>query len=74
VFASETVILMLWADELGEAVSVHVEKTELPQAYSRTAVAAFGKLHFIREEIDGGRAAVMMRIGASYGAGSAPAS
>jgi len=73
VFASGTVILKLWIDELGDVVSVDVEKTDLPQAYSKTAVAAFRNLRFVPGEIDGRHVGVMMRIEVSYGAGSSPA-
>ncbi len=74
VFASERVILKLWIDGFGDLVSADVEKTELPQAYSGTAAAAFRTPHFVRGEIDGHRAGIMMGIETSYGTGSAPAS
>ena len=73
VFASGTVILKLWINELGHVVSVDVEKTDLPQAYSKTAVAAFRNLRFAPGEIDGRHVGVMMRIEVSYGGGSSPA-
>lgn len=72
VFASGTVILKLWIDELGDVIAVDVEKTDLPVAYSKTAVAAFRNVHFVPGEVDGRHVGVMMRIEVTYGAGSRP--
>jgi TonB family protein len=69
VFASGTVILKLWINELGDVISVDVEKTDLPEAYSRTAVAAFRNLRFVPGEVNGRRVGTMMRIEVAYGDG-----
>jgi TonB family protein len=73
VFASGTVVLKLWINELGDVVSVDVEKSDLPEAYTKTAVAAFGNIRFVPGEVDGRRVGTMMRIEVIYGAGSRPA-
>jgi TonB family protein len=72
VFASGTVILKLWINELGDVISVDVEKTDLPEAYSRTAVAAFKNLRFVPGEINRRRVGTMMRIEVAYGGGPMP--
>ena len=72
-FASGTVVLKLWINELGDVVSVDVEKSDLPEAYTKTAVAAFGNIRFVPGEVDGRRVGTMMRIEVIYGAGSRPA-
>jgi TonB family protein len=72
IFASGTVILKLWINELGDVVSVDVEKTDLPEAYSRTAAAAFKNLHFVPGEVNGRPVATMIRIEVSYDDGSKP--
>jgi hypothetical protein len=66
VYASGTLILKLWIDELGDVISVDVEKTDLPEAYSRTAVAAFKNVRFVPGEINGRRVGTMMSIEVSY--------
>lgn len=66
IFASGTVILKLWISELGDVSSVEVEKTDLPEIFSRTAVAAFRRLRFVPGEINGQRVGTMMRIEITY--------
>lgn len=66
---SGKVTLKLWIDELGKVDSVEVESSNLPEAVSGTAAAAFGKLRFVPGEIDGRRVRVLMRIEVDYVAG-----
>jgi outer membrane biosynthesis protein TonB len=64
--ASGTIILKLWISEFGDVVSADVEKTDLPELFSRTAVAAFRNLRFVPGEIDGRRVRTVMRIEVIY--------
>ncbi|MBE0626660.1 MAG: energy transducer TonB [Burkholderiales bacterium] len=66
IMAAGTVVLKLWINELGYVVSIEVEKTDLPEIFSRAAVAAFKKLRFTPGELDGRRVASLMRIEVSY--------
>lgn len=72
VFASGTIILKLWISELGDVISVDVEKTDLPEIFSRTAVAAFRNLRFVPGEINGQPVGTMMRIEVTYDDGRKP--
>jgi len=69
VIASGTIILKLWINELGDVVAAEVETTDLPEAFSATAVAAFSGLRFTPGEIDGRPVATMMKIEVSYSDG-----
>ena len=70
--ASGTIILKLWINELGDVISVDVEKTDLPEIFSQTAVAAFRHLHFVPGELNGQRVGTMMRIEITYDDGRRP--
>lgn len=72
ILASGTIILKLWINELGDVISVDVEKTDLPDIFTRTAVAAFEQLHFVPGELNGQRVGTMMRIEISYDDGRRP--
>lgn len=72
IIASGKMILKLWINELGEVIDVEVERTELPEAFSRTAVAAFRRLHFSAGERHGQRVGSVMRIEVSYDDGRVP--
>jgi TonB family protein len=72
VFASGTIILKLWISELGDVISVDVEKTDLPEIFSRTAVAAFRNLRFVPGELNGKRVGTVMRIEVTYDDGRKP--
>jgi TonB family protein len=65
-FASGKVILKVWINDLGNVVSVDVEKSEVPEAVSATAAAAFGKLRFLPGELNGRPVGAMMRIEVTY--------
>jgi TonB family protein len=67
-----TIILKLWISELGDVIAVEVEKTDLPEIFSRTAVAAFRNLRFVPGEINGQRVGTMMRIEVTYDDGRKP--
>lgn len=66
IVASGRMILKLWIDETGEVVDVEVESTELPEVFSRSAVAAFKHLRFTPGERGGVRVGSVMRIEVSY--------
>jgi TonB family protein len=72
IIASGTIILKLWISELGDVSSVDVEKTDLPEIFSRTAVAAFRNLRFVPGEINGQPVGAMMRIEVIYDDGRKP--
>jgi len=72
ILTSGTIILKLWISELGDVISVDVEKTDLPEIFSRTAVAAFRNLRFVPGEINGQRVGTMMRIEITYDDGRKP--
>jgi hypothetical protein len=73
IFAAGTIIMKLWINELGDVIAVDVEKTDLPEIFSRTAVAAFRNLRFIPGEINGQPVGTMMRIEVVYNDGRMPA-
>jgi hypothetical protein len=66
IIAAGTVTLKLWIDELGNVVSIAVEKTDLPEVFSKAAVAAFNSVGFTPGELDGRRVASVMRVEVSY--------
>ena len=72
ILASGTIILKLWINELGDVISVDVEKTDLPEMFSRAAVAAFRHLRFVPGELNGQRVGTMMRIEITYDDGRRP--
>ncbi len=72
IFASGTIVLVLWISEFGKVIAVDVEKTDLPQALTATAVAAFRNLPFIPGEINGRRVGTLMRIEVIYDDGTRP--
>jgi len=72
IFAPGTIILKLWISELGDVISVDVEKSDVPEILSRTAVAAFRNLRFVPGEINGRRVGTVMRIEVIYDDGQKP--
>jgi TonB family protein len=72
IIASGTIILKLWISELGDVISVDVEKTDLPEIFSRAAVAAFRHLRFVPGELNGQRVGTVMRIEITYDDGRRP--
>ncbi|MCX7170591.1 MAG: energy transducer TonB [Proteobacteria bacterium] len=72
IIASGKMILKLWINERGEVIEVEVEKTELPDAFSRAAITAFKQLHFIAGERHGQPVGSVMRIEVSYVDGRSP--
>lgn len=66
IVASGKMILKLWINELGEVIDVEVEKTELPDVFSKSAIATFKRLPFIAGERGGIRVGSVMRIEVSY--------
>ncbi|TRZ66627.1 MAG: TonB family protein [Rhodocyclaceae bacterium] len=66
IVASGKMIVKLWIDEFGEVNDVEVEKTELPEVFSRSTVAAFKRLRFKPGERSGVRVRSVMRIEVSY--------
>jgi hypothetical protein len=68
-FAAGTITLAIWISELGNVVSVDVEKTDLPQAYAKMAAEAFRALRYVPGEINGRPVAATMRIEVLYNDG-----
>jgi hypothetical protein len=60
------VFLKVMINELGKVISVDVEKSDVPEAVSATAAAAFGDLRFIPGEINGRRVGSILRIEVTY--------
>ncbi len=72
ILASGKMILKLWINEFGVVAGVVVESTELPEAFSRTAVAAFSSLRFVPGERNGQPVGTVMRIEVTYDDGRLP--
>jgi TonB family protein len=72
IVASGKMILKLWINEFGVVTDVVVETSELPQAFSRTAIAAFKGLRFLPGERNGQPVRTVMRIEVSYDDGRLP--
>ena len=72
IVASGKIVLKLWINEFGVVTDVNVEKTELPEAFSRTAVAAFKDLRFVPGERNGQPVRTLMRIEVNYDDGRLP--
>lgn len=66
IVASGKIVLKLWINELGLVVEVAVEKSDLPEIFSRTAVAAFKQLRFAPGERNGQPVGTVMRIEVNY--------
>lgn len=64
-----TIILKLRINDRGAVVSVDVEKSDLPELVSNSAVAAFKNLRFVPGERDGQRVGAVMRVEVIYGGG-----
>ena len=73
IVASGKIILKLWIDEFGEVNDVEVEKTDLPEVFSRSTTAAFKRLRFTPGERGGVRVGSVMRIEVSYDDARSPA-
>ncbi|MCX7174329.1 MAG: TonB family protein [Proteobacteria bacterium] len=73
IVASGKMILKLWIDESGKVIDVDIEKTELPEVFSLSALAAFKRLRFAPGERGGVRVGSVMRIEVSYDDGRVPA-
>jgi TonB family protein len=73
IVASGKMVLKLWINEFGVVADVVVETTELPEAFSRTAVAAFKGLRFVPGERNGQPVGTVMRIEVTYDDGRLPA-
>lgn len=70
---SGRVIVKLWINERGKVASAEVEKSELPEAISASAAAAFGNVRFEPGQLNGRPVGAMMRIEVIYFDGAAPA-
>lgn len=66
IIAAGKVILQIWVDEFGDVVDVELEKSELPDAFSRVVVEAFKSLRFTPGERYGRRVGVVMKIEVNY--------
>ena len=70
--AAGTIILRLWIDARGKVDAADIERTDLPELFSNTALSAFSKLQFVPGERNGQRVASIMRIEVRYGRGRNP--
>lgn len=66
IVASGKMVLTLYINEFGLVADAVVEKSELPEVFSRTAVAAFKGLRFQPGERMGQPVATVMRIEVAY--------
>ena len=72
VVVSGKIVLRLWINEFGSVAEVEIESSELPEAFSRTAVAAFKSLRFAPGERNGLPVGTLMRIEVTYDDGRWP--
>ena len=63
---SGRIVMKLWINEFGEVIAADVEQSELPEIFSKTAVAAFKRLRFTPGERNGKPVGTMMRIEVIY--------
>jgi len=66
IVASGKLVVVLWIDDGGKVTRAEVERTDLPEAFARAALAAFLRARFLPGERDGRQVASIMRIEASY--------
>jgi len=66
IVAAGKIVMKLWISDLGEVNEVEIEKSEMPEAFSRQAVAAFKHLRFLPGEKNGVRVGAIMRIEVEY--------
>jgi TonB family protein len=66
IVASGKIVLKLWINEFGAVADIRVEKTELPEVFSRSAVAAFKGMRFAPGERNGQPVGTVMRIEVNY--------
>jgi outer membrane biosynthesis protein TonB len=64
--ASGKLVLKLWIDDQGRVVDVLIESSDLPEVFSRIAIAAFKNSRFAPGERNGLRVGTIMRIEISY--------
>ncbi|MDD5247663.1 MAG: TonB family protein [Rhodocyclaceae bacterium] len=72
VVASGKLVLKLWIDDRGQVADAVVERSDLPENFSRAAVAAFKNSRFAPGERGGLRVGTVMRIEVSYDDSRAP--
>jgi TonB family protein len=72
IVVSGKIILKLWINEFGSVADVEVETSELPEVFSRAALAAFRNAHFTPGERNGSPVGTVMRIEVSYDDGRLP--
>lgn len=71
IVASGQIVLNLWINEFGAVTDVTVERTDLPEVFSRTAVAAFKTLRFSPGERYAQPVRSLMRVEVTYDDGRA---
>ena len=71
IVASGKIILKLWINEFGVVTDAMVEKTDMPEMFSRAAVAAFKGLRFSPGERNGMPVRSLMRVEVTYDDGRA---
>lgn len=66
IVASGKIVLTLLINEFGVVADAVVEKSDLPEVFSRTAVAAFKAMRFVPGERNGQPVGTLMRIEVDY--------
>lgn len=64
--ASGKMVLKLWINEFGVVTDVVLEKSELPEVFSRNAIAAFKGMRFAPGERNGRAVGTLMTIEVTY--------
>ncbi len=66
IVASGKIVLTLWINQFGAVADIAVENSELPELFTRTALATFKDLRFSPGERNGQPVATIMRIEVTY--------
>ena len=72
ILASGRVVMKLWINDRGEVVEAEIEKSDLPEAFGRSAVAVFRRMRFTPGQRLGKAVGTVMRIEISYDDGRKP--
>lgn len=72
ILASGVMVLTLWIDAFGAVAKVDVEKSELPESFTKAAEAAFRQSRFTPGERSGQKVGSVMRIEVTYADGRLP--
>jgi TonB family protein len=72
IVVSGKIVLRIWINEFGSVADVELEASDLPEVFSRTAIAAFKSLRFAPGELNGLPVGTVMRIEVNYDDGRLP--